>query len=233
MGGINHQPTKKSSEVLTVPAARALTSAMAHLMTGNTKIEDVITLSATLEFAGAHESLLAAADEFHAAHSDLGTLRNYIDQMLALFEKGYQPFETSGIDTIATLADFQARGMLPAAGEVGAASECFAQSGFNGTFHRHREMCEEAMSRLDALANLTTSLIHGPSATQGYFWFLVESNKIPWRQVFSQALTSLTQLLVGWQTTALLSTELHLTNVGMPSLLAAQDEPAVQQAEVV
>jgi hypothetical protein len=220
MGGINHQPTSQVSMQFTVPGARALTMAMAEIFLGNVAIEDVI-LTPTTQFGVGRQHLIEATDHFGRVVTQLTIVKSYVKRVIdTIGNDEYNPFDLSTIDAAALIQGAIDGGLLPDDVVVKEALEATIEHGYTGIFFEISDRIDAAIEKASRLHELTASMVDGPEGTQGYFWLHVETNKNTWRQDFMQALTALDHLVHFWTTTAVICTEVHLTGINSPSLLA-------------
>lgn len=218
MGGINHQPTSQISNEFTVPAAQALTQGMSELMLANTEIENTIMTTNTNYDIG-RQYLQKTCSHLKQCESYLKLVNDYTYKIIRTLERSdYQPFSISNIDVDNFIGKSVSLELLPEAQSTHEASELMKNKGYTGLFVRITEQTAASIKLVDDLYELTYSMSEGAEGKQGYFWLTVETNRKPWRQLFSQTLTSMTYLLQTWSASALISTEVHLHGIDAPSL---------------
>lgn len=219
MGGINHYPSDISSLAHTVPGAQALTNSFSEFMLGNSRIESAILAGPNMGLG--QNELVMAANCFARSGEFLGSSRYHLERVIALVgRKDYQPFAPTSINIQGFIAEAIARGLLPESAMTRTMADRAQASGHEGMFFEIRDKLDLAKDMLTDLEMLTRDMVNGPEGTQGYTWYMLETNKRPWRQRYMQAQTALSSLLEAWSTSAAICTEAHLVATGAPSLLS-------------
>lgn len=225
MGGINHQPTSQISTEFTVPAAQALTLGMSELMLANAEVENTIMTNNT-NFDIGRQYLQKTCSHLKQCESYLKLVDDYTHKIICTLDRGdYQPFSVNNIDVDNFVKESVSLGLLPESQLTHEASELMKNKKYRGLFVKVTEQTSESIKLVGNLHELTYSMSEDAEGKQGYFWLTVETNQKPWRQLFSQTLTSMTNLLQTWSTSALISTEVHLHGINAPSLTTNSREP--------
>lgn len=221
MGGINHQPTSNVSRDITVPASAAISHGMIQFLDANTHIEDVIPLEVR-EFGAAKMKLQLALDSLKASVTQVGIAQHYTHRMVQAIERpDYQPFETVTSRPAQLAEAFVASGMLPDSEATRAAAQTLEAGDYHKSFLSYGEQLDGIIGATQEVIDLLEGYLDSEKADQGYFWIEVENGRLPFRQVYARALTTWLTFIAAWQTTALISTEVHLKAIDGPSLLEA------------
>ena len=154
-----------------------------------------------------------------ASLNDLELVHDGVNLIIETLSRGdYSPFSPSIINVDEFVSRAQKESMLPKSDVVICAREDCIKGGYEAMFSHIIEMIDSAILSTNSLINLTNTMIDGPEGKQGYFWFTVETNKKPWRQIFSHTVTMWQDLLSYWMTSALICTEVHNKGANIPSL---------------
>lgn len=219
MGGCNHQPTRNVSIAFTVPAARALTMAIAQLNMGNVAIEDTILTGGT-NFGVQRLHLIDAATHFGGVVTQLQTVKHYVGRVIGtLGSDEYDPFDLSVVNVDDFIAEMIAAGLLSDDVAIHDAVDAIKREGYNGIFFETDRLIDEAIIAAKTLCSTLEPMIDGPEGKQGYFWDQVEANNNTWRADYMRVDTALTTLFGFWKTTGAVCTEVHYVGTDAGSLL--------------
>lgn len=219
MGGINHSPTSNVSRDITVPASAAISHGMIQFLEANAHVEDAIPLEVR-EFGAAKMKLRLALDSLKASVTQDEIARHFVRRMVQAIERpDYQPFETITSRPVQLAEAFVAISMLPDSTAVQAAAQTLEAGDYHKSFLSYDAQLDRIIGATKEVIDLLEDYLDSEKADQGYFWIEVEAGRLPFRQVYARALTSRLTFIVAWQTTALISTEVHLKAIDGPSLL--------------
>lgn len=219
MGGINHQPTSRVSHAITVPASAAITNGLIQFLSANAHIEDAIPLEVS-EFGGAKIRLQLSVDALRASIHQADLARHFVSRMVQTIERpDYQPFETITSQPVQLAEELVSSGMLPDASAVMTAAEVLEAGDYHKSFLAYGHQLDAVIRATQEVVDLLADYLNSEMADQGYFWIEVENGRLQFRQVYARALTSWMTFLTSWQTTALISTEVHLKAIKAPGLL--------------
>lgn len=221
MGGINHQPTTHPSNVLTVPMSRALSEIGKAIFEANIGVEDAIGTESVMAFAAGQAFLDGTVKVLDCALSQIGVFSGYVGKVLEVLGGGqYEPFRpVDSLDLSAFYAQLVDTGLAPDSAAAREAIETLREGGYTATFESYMTAAALLGEQITVLRDLTADMRDGCVSYQGMFWYMVETNKSPWRQAFALVLTQFTELLMSFQTSALVSTETFLRGADQSGLL--------------
>jgi hypothetical protein len=221
MGGINHQPTSHVSNALTVPMSEALSQVGIGFLSANVWVEQAIKTEKGMSFGACKAHLGQAVVQLDATLLSLDSFVSYGRQILGVLRVGdYEPFApATSLDLDSFLAELIDAGLVPDSAVSRQVVQTLADGGYTALFALYQSRAEGLASQIGVLRELTIGARDGEGGYQGLFWDAVESNRSPWRQAYALALTQFNELLVSFQTGALVSTETFLQGTKAPGLL--------------
>ncbi len=219
MGGINHQPTNQVSNDLTVPASAALSHGMIKFLEANAHIEDAIVFESR-EFGAAKSKIQLAVASLEASIIQSYVAMHFVERLIQAIERpDYYPFEVLTSRPVHLAETLVGHGMLPNSAATESAANTLEAGDYHKSFHSYLEQLSKVVASVNGVKDVLNNYLDSEKSNQGYFWMEVENGRLPFRQAYAKALTNWLNFMASWQTTALISTEVHLKAINAPSLL--------------
>lgn len=228
MGGVNHQPCRYYLPQSTQLSQR-LSDLVAACHVGNSQIEEIIIGELTNDRGRTARGMTAAIGQFTTCETTLDVLLTDLDALFTrMDELEFQDSPSAKqIDLDLLERSFVEQGMIPPNSAAWrAVVSAYRKGGFRVVFAMFRERFSAVQPAVNEVKSVLTR--GAPFAAEAKFNVEVERNGLPLRQSYNCLLTAVGVALEEFRCSSLLSTELHLMDMGHSTFVTEAHEFAAR-----